>query len=312
MRSSWAVVLGRWTAVLCLASGLPARADLVSLTTDADATLMEWVTTNSMGAAPWFSAGTTQNGPRARGLLRFNIAAAIPAGSKIVSAELRLSVTEVPSDGNAESAFTLRRVFFPWTEGTNVQGPISPGFGNPAQVGDSTWTHRAWGTTNTWAEPGLLEGVDFSATVSTVTVIGGLDRYTFEATREAAADVQFWLDHPESNCGWLLKTEAEDTRFTARRFGSRELGDPFESPELMIQYTPPPQIADPRLVGNRLQFSFPVAYGISYRVEFSSGLPAGTNWMVLTNLPPVFQPSTATVYDTVTATQRYYRVRSQF
>jgi hypothetical protein len=273
---------------------------------------MEFAPSNSMGAAPWFSAGQTQNGPRARGLLRFNIAADIPAGSRIVSAELKLSVTGVPDEPPPESAFTLRRMLSPWGEGYNPQGPTQPGFGNPANTNDATWTHCFWETTNTWAEPGGLEGVDFSTTVSTVRLINDVGRYTFEATGEAAADVQFWLDHPESNFGWLLKTESETTRFTARRFGSRELEDPSESPELTVEYVPPPQIINVLQTNNTIRFSFPVSPGISYAVERSEVLPAGTNWLTLTNLPFIFRPTNALVFDSMCATQRYYRVRTQF
>jgi hypothetical protein len=273
---------------------------------------MEFSPSNSMGAATWFSAGTTQNGPRTRGLLRFNIAAEIPAGSKIVFAELHLSVTHVPDEPPPESAFTVRRVFRPWGEGTNVQGPLQPGFGNPANTNDATWTHCLWDTTNTWAAPGGVEGVDFSTIQSTVILINDIGRYNFEQTGEAAADVQFWLDRPESNFGWLLKTESETTRFTARRFGSRELEDPGESPELEIEYTPPPQITDMAVTNGNICFSFPISYGISYSVEFANALPANTNWVTLTNLSPVFVTSTARVCDSISATQRYYRVRTQF
>jgi len=269
---------------------------------------MEWVTTNSMGAAPWFSSGTTQNGPRARGLLKFDPAAEIPAGAKIISAELRLSVTRVPGEPHPESVFTVRRLFVPWGEGTNPEGSLFPGWGNPAQAGDATWTHRFWDTTNTWAAPGGLEGVDYSATASSVRLIGEIDRYAFEATSEAAADVQFWLDHRELNFGWLLKTEAESTRFTARRFGSRELEDPFESPELVVEYLPPLRITNTIVLSNQVQFSFPAAAGVSYRVEYARSLPA-TNWFVLTNLPYLFAPTNAVIFDTPTNGQRYYRVR---
>jgi hypothetical protein len=53
------------------------------------------------------------------------------------------------------------------------------------------------------------------------------------------ADVQGWLNNPKSNFGWMLISESEDTRFTARRFGSRE--DPNNAPLLDVQYVLVPE-----------------------------------------------------------------------
>jgi hypothetical protein len=53
-------------------------------------------------------------------------------------------------------------------------------------------------------------------------------------------DLQFWLDNPTNNYGWMFITEGEDTPFTARMFASRE--DPNGgAPVLFIDYEPVPE-----------------------------------------------------------------------
>jgi hypothetical protein len=278
----------------------------------ADATLIESAPSNSLGAAGWFSAGATQAGNTNRGLMRFDVAGSIPPGSKITLVDLAISITKVPVEPPPENLYSVRRVFRNWGEGINP-GPASfPGLGLPANPGDATWTHRFFGTTNTWAVPGGLEGVDFASFPSSTALMDEVHRYHFEQTIELINDVQFWLDHPESNFGWLLKSEEESTYLTARRFGSRELNDPDESPVLTIEYLLPPRITSVSVATNRVMLSFPVNPGVTYSVEFQTALSPGTNWQTLTNLPFIFFPTNATVFDSLTSTQRYYRMRVQY
>ena len=123
------------------------------------------------------------------------------------------------------------------------------------------------------------------------------------------ADVQLWLDHPEQNFGWMLKTEEEQSNFTARRFGSRELEDPFESPQLTITYLPPLLITDARAVSNRLSLTFDTSFGYSYRVESLAAMAGSNAWSTLTNFGLVLSPGPRTATDTLTNAQRFYRVR---
>ena len=262
-----------------------------------------------MGAATWITAGITQNGNSNRALLQFDVAAAVPAGSTITGVGLLVWVTGQPRDGYAESVFSLRRMLRAWNEGANPPPIISPGFGSPALPGDATWTCAFW-ETNAWTVPGGLEGVDYSADISTAVPIGGLspNPYFFEAGG-ATTDVQFWLDHPELNFGWMLRAEDEITPFTARRFGSRELEDPAASPQLLIDYLPPVVLTDIHAASNYFSLTFQADFGQSYLVE-SRRTVAGTNaWMVLTNLGLVLAPGPRTVTDSLTNSPRFYRVR---
>jgi hypothetical protein len=287
-----------------------ARAAQVTLFPVADATLFELVPTNSLGGVTWFSAGTTQNGNTNRGLLRFDIAAAVPAGATILDIGVKVWVTRSPVDGNADSLFSLRRVLRPWNEGANLPADLNyPGLGAPAAPGDATWTHAVWGT-NAWTIPGGLEGVDFATGFSASTFIAGVsaEPYFFEAGG-MIADVQLWLDDPAQNFGWMLKTEEEDVNFTARRFGSRELEDPNESPQIIITYEPPTVITGVHVVSNRVHLAFDASIGHSYAVE-SRATAAGTNaWNTLTNFGLVLAPGPRIATDALTNAARFYRVR---
>ena len=87
-------------AVGCLSLWLiSANAATTNLPCVADTTLSESYPDNNLGGLTHVAAGTTQNVTRNRGLFRFDIAGAVPAGSQIQSAALVLEVTLAPSDG---------------------------------------------------------------------------------------------------------------------------------------------------------------------------------------------------------------------
>jgi hypothetical protein len=231
-------------------------------------------------------------------------------GSRILGATLTMQVTRNPRDGFTPSGFSVRRMFKSWGEGTNVAEDVShPGLGSLATPGDATWSHRFAGTTNTWTVPGGEEGTDYSLTLSALGMIEGLGSYPFESLFAAVSDVQFWLDTPESNFGWMLKCESEEQNFTARRFGSRELGDPSTSPRLDIEFQPPPQFSSIGRTNSTVTLSFAVEAGFSYYVEFRNSLPSTNTWLVLTNLGMTSQAAEVNVFDSMAGTQRFYRIR---
>lgn len=222
-------------------------ADTITLTPSADTALHEYFPDHNLGAQGWMTAGTTQNGPRSRGLLRFDFTGLIPAGATINSVALTLEVTRTPIDGDAPSTFLLHRMLADWAEGAGSGTP--PTLGRPALPGETTWNERLAGAAP-WGTPGGLAGVDYAATASGAQFIYGVNfsPYTFGATPGLVADAQHWLDRPEQNFGWMLLTQSESEIFSARRFASRE--DPFLSPRLEIDFTPVPEplLALPALV----------------------------------------------------------------
>jgi hypothetical protein len=175
----------------------------------------------------------------------FNFAG-IPANATITGVELSLVVIRQPTENPTASMFSLSRVLRPWGEGTKTHDgtpdqPISPGIGNGATTGDATWNDRFFGVAP-WAIPGGAVGIDFSAGISGEASIGdgGTGDYSFDSQAGMIADVQYWLERPESNFGWILLTEAESTTHSARSFASHE--DPYgQGPILNVTFEVVPE-----------------------------------------------------------------------
>jgi hypothetical protein len=259
-----------WVLVLCLLPAL-GRAAQVVLTPAADATLIEIVPTNSAGGSVFFNSGTTHIGTRNRALLRFDLASSIPSNAVVTAVNLLLTATRQSVAEPQDSYFGLHLVLRPWGEGTRV---AAGGTGAEALSGDATWTHRFAKTTQTWAAPGGAPGQDYTANFSSSALVSMPESgpYPFETTAELVADAQSWLDHPESNFGWMLISELEDVNSTARRFASRE--DASSPPLLVIDYLPPPVLTGARPLTNQIQFTFLAEAGQTYSVQRATHLPA--------------------------------------
>ena len=202
---------------------------------------MEIVPTNNAGTRSWMNAGSNMHMQRNRGLFKFDLAANIPARSRITSASLSLSVTGIPSNGYNVAFFDLHRVLRPWGEGAqDISGKAGQGL--PAGTNDATWLSPLAFTTNLWTLPGGAAPDDYAPAVTASQVIytDVESPYYFPDPNSDVdpmiADLQQWLDQPARNFGWMLICESEDVPSTARRFGSRE--DPDFPPMLTIGYTP--------------------------------------------------------------------------
>lgn len=226
-------------AVILLCSPSPAEADTVILYPVADTTLVEVAPDNSMGGADFFNAGTAGNGQRNRALFRYDFTSAIPAGSMITGGFLSMEVVRQPQMDQQNSVFSLRRMLQSWGEGTQAAEPgVSPGLGGPVMPGDANWLWR-FADTVAWGAEGGMVGVDFSSQISSTAFVYGLgDAVEFENTPQILADLQYWLDNPGANFGWMMLNENERTRKTARSFASRESGF---GPALVIEFTPVPE-----------------------------------------------------------------------
>lgn len=240
------VALSAFGTLLLTAGSL--RADIVSLNPIADTTLIETDPGANLGGAAFFNAGTTGSGNRNRALMLFSLSEAIPAGSIISSVSLTLDVVREPSDHRASAVFSLRRMRSSWGEGDKT--PIeegSPGLGAPATTGEATWLYRSVGG-DPWSAPGGLAGVDFAAVPSATSFVLGIgDPVDFNSGPDLVGDVQFWLDNPGANFGWMLMTETEDLRKSARSFASSEDGG--GGPTMVVEFTTVPEPATLLLAG---------------------------------------------------------------
>jgi Ca2+-binding RTX toxin-like protein len=218
-----------WIMVLGLAGWIvPARALTVHIPASKDNTLYENQSGRlSNGSGAHFFAGVTGSGDIRRGLIAFDIAGIIPAGSLITSVTLQLQMSRTTA---ARQSITLHQVLADWGEGDS-NAPQEEGQGTAAAANDATWLHTFF-PTSFWVTP----GGDFSATVSASTMVSGIGLYTWGSTPQMVAEVQGWLDQPESNFGWILRGN-EATFNTAKRFDTKEAAA-ADRPVLLVEFTP--------------------------------------------------------------------------
>ena len=183
----------------------------------------------SNGSGPGFFAGRTSStsGSIRRAVLAFDVAAAVPRGSTVTRAVLRLNLSAT----NAGSVpVHLHRLLADWGEGASAS---SGGGGAPSVRGDSTWIHRYYNDVF-WTLP----GGDFDPATRAVALVDQPGPYSWGSAPEMVEDIQMWLDHPETSHGWLLAGD-EKSPTTVKRFDSREHPEEANRPLLEIDYVPP-------------------------------------------------------------------------
>jgi hypothetical protein len=209
-----------------------AIADVININPIKDNTLYQYVPadgdlSNALGFH--FFAGETGlgtgQGELRRGVLAFDIAGNIPAGSTILGVTLSLNMSMTALD--TARTVELHKLLADWGEGTS-RASGGEGMGAPATTNDATWRHRFFDAIF-WT----TEGGDFSTTVSASQSVGPIGVYTWSAL-QLVADVQSWLDNPATNFGWLVLGD-ESELGTAKRFDTRESASP---PVLTILYRP--------------------------------------------------------------------------
>ncbi|MDZ4851187.1 MAG: DNRLRE domain-containing protein [Pirellulaceae bacterium] len=194
----------------------------------------------SNGAGEYlFSGRTNSGGPVRRGLIKFDIAGQIPAGSVITSATLGLKLVN-PRITNTATINT-HRVTSNWGQGTS-KALGEEGGGIAATPGDATWTESLFGSTNWGAIGGdFVPGVSASQSVST----NALYQWSSPGL---TADVQSFLDNGGSNFGWILIGN-ESVNLTAKRFGSSENLVAGDRPFLKVEFTAVPEPSSAFLLG---------------------------------------------------------------
>jgi len=214
-------------AVLALGGiGYLAAADSIVLQPVADNTLIENALGSvSNGAGTAMQAGLNGMNLIRRALVRFDVAGAIPAGSKIVSA----SVTLENAAGTA-GTFTcsMHRMMASWGEGVSV-GSNGQGMGAPSEPGDATWIHRFWPDV-LWA----TVGGEYLPIASASIEVGANGTYVW-GSDQLARDVQSFLDAPANNFGWMIKGDETVSR-SVKRFATREETFAEIRPRLMVEF----------------------------------------------------------------------------
>lgn len=211
------------------------HADTISFGASHDNTLYESETgAFSNGAGMHFFAGNSSSDKTFRGLLSFDVAANVPSGATINSVRLTLHMSKTIS---GDQTVSLHRTSADWGE-AGSDAAQNEGGGIAPMPGDATWIHTSF-PSSFWMNP----GGDFEAAPSAMQTIGSsLGYYTWESPAGMVADVQSWLDDPNSNFGWTLVGN-EGTTTTAKRFDTRENPTLANRPLLTIDFTPIPEPA---------------------------------------------------------------------
>lgn len=296
-------------ACLALLSGIQLNAATVSLKPVADTGLFEKDPNFNSGSQTDFPVGTLGTRAmkkRSRGLFKFDVAGNLPANAKITGATLAVTVQQVPGEAVA-SNFSLHRVLKDWGEGTKTGFPG----GSQAGAGEATWNAR-FHPDQLWGSPGGEEGTDYVGTASSTERLSGLATYTFEFGAIGLADLQLWLDDPNSNFGWLLKTEAEATAFTARRIAARE--NASAAPVLTIEFEEgaaptAPLITRVGLQDGTVHIQFMAQAGVRYQLQARGDLVSG-DWQAITEVGPASEDGLLSVSGgPVSASAQFYRLQ---
>jgi spore coat protein A len=225
---------GSCTLMVALAFLIPTGAGAASVTIEPvkDNSLIEdagGAVSNGLG--PLFIGRTGANGGNLaqRAVLEFDVAANVPAGAMITSAQVVLYLEGIPPSF-VPAATSFHRALAEWGEGTSSS---TVGGGAPATTGDATWIHT-FHPGSSWTSP----GGDYVATASDTRNVLALGPYTWSSA-QLTADVQLFLDQPSQNHGWVVI--GAETAGTARRFTSRE-GAAMQRPKLTIVYD---EVAEP-------------------------------------------------------------------
>jgi len=199
----------------------------VTLEPVADTTLYQFDPFASNGAGTRLFCGNDLASTSKRGLLQFDVHAAIPPGSVIRTAQLGMTVVQTRAPA---LPVDLHRVLSPWGEGTSF-APSGQGGGAPATPGDATWFDASF-QVQQWAQM----GGDYALSSSGSTVCGSSGRFTWSSPG-LVNDVQAWVNGTAADFGWIV-ISGESGTMTARAFATREAAA-GQRPTLTVTYDPP-------------------------------------------------------------------------
>jgi len=179
----------------------------------------------SNGIGEYFFAGTTKDDVTKRALVMFDLVDAVPDGSTVDSAILVLIPTKVKP---GSTSINLHMLTTEWGEGTSkaVEGD---GKGAPATANDATWEFAKFNSVP-WIKTGGDYALEASAT-STVSTGSDAEFRSIGIT----VNVNFWLQNPSENFGWILIGDEISTS-TSAKFGSRDNTDHLLWPKLKLYY----------------------------------------------------------------------------
>ena len=221
-----------WVAC-CTAESLEVRsllsAVVVQLPASRDNTIYSVPTGDQSNGQGQFIVAGGAGGTAAarRGLIAFDVAAAgIPEGSTILDVVLTMNLAQTTGGSINIAVHRSQRLWgegYSDASGTELEGATTHGL-------DATWMFPQFGGT-AWARL----GGDFASASATVAV-SALGAYEWSGGN-LVADVQDWLDSPNSNFGWFIKSAEASGNMKA--FVSRNSANAALRPTLEITYEEP-------------------------------------------------------------------------
>jgi hypothetical protein len=218
-------------ALLSLLSGT--QAEIAELTPIGDTTIYDALANNNFGSKAVLKVGRVGQ-EEARTLLRFDVGSAVPPGSTIIGATLRLSPAGDPTEREL-TEMALHRMTQFWNEGKGKSADIFSSADH-----EVTWRHRIYPNVK-WRAPGARAGIDYVLRPSGRAQERANGSLVFNSTLAIQRDVQIWLDRPNTNEGWILLDRAGSAG-ALLTFASRE--DATLAPRLTVEFTPPDEGSD--------------------------------------------------------------------
>ncbi|MBP6624111.1 MAG: DNRLRE domain-containing protein, partial [Chitinophagaceae bacterium] len=218
----------------------------VNLSANKDNTIFEQNQGNSNGAGPYLGVGRNNQSPgyKTRALISFNLTS-LPYNAEIQNAILNLNSSQ-PSNVAGPQSHSLHKLLQNWGEGSSYS--TQGGVGAPASSTDATWL-STFHTISSWT----TAGGSFNPTSSASTIVDNAGAYSWNSP-SMVTDIQYWLNNPTSNFGWMLKSD--ETNFPdAKRYDSREGNVP---PSLDITYSTPILIGSGNALNNAVTGTYTV------------------------------------------------------
>jgi spore coat protein A len=182
----------------------------------------------SNGMGQYLYVGNNASGIR-RGLVKF-VLDSVPQHAELVGGRVQLYCN---SSAGSPFPVSVQKLLQDWGEG-NSDANGNEGSGASAAPGDATWIHSYFDTIN-W----VVVGGYFDTTITAVTEVDAANVLYSWDSPQLLNDVEYWLNNPDKNYGWIFKGD-ESTTGNSKRFSSAQNGDPTEDPRLVLEFVVPP------------------------------------------------------------------------
>jgi plastocyanin len=211
-----------------LASAPAARAGSANGTYAAGTFINSAYPDNNNGGVAAIDIGNDFSDGSMRGLVRFNLPAALNERASITGATLTMTVTSVPPDGSAAAAtVAVERLTENWGQGN---GAGAQAFGSYTAGSACTGSGATWNKPLCSGAAWATAGGSVAGVVSASAFVSATPGTTVQWNAAGmASDVQAWADDATSNHGWRLRSSTEASFDLMQAFS--------KAPQLVVTYS---------------------------------------------------------------------------